>query len=171
MPDKILDIRDKREDLENEQDLLALENGNISDRYLVFYLEEIEFAISLKYITEIVGVQKPTRVPKLPEYVDGIVNLRGQIVPIIDTRTKFGMERIPSTERTSVIVLEDDDIILGLVVDDVDEVVTMLPQSIKPPLVCKTGVESKYISGLGRLHNGKTVFILDGEEILRGEED
>ncbi|NLM79860.1 MAG: purine-binding chemotaxis protein CheW, partial [Clostridiales bacterium] len=94
-------------------------------RYLTFSLDSECYGIEIKYVTEIIGIQPITEVPEMPEYIKGIINLRGRIIPVMDVRLRFKKPFREYDERTCIIVIEIRDIVLGLIIDRVSEVLTI----------------------------------------------
>lgn len=138
-------------------------------RFLTFTIEEQIFGIEIKYVTEIIGMQTITKVPEVPEYVKGIINLRGQIIPVIDVRLKFAKEAMEYNERTCIIVVDINQLSVGLIVDSVDEVLKIEDEEIATPPANKTGFENKYIKGIGKV-NDSVQLLLDCEKLLKTDE-
>ncbi|MGV8906016.1 MAG: chemotaxis protein CheW [Acetobacterium sp.] len=138
-------------------------------RFLTFSLEEEVFGIEIKYVTEIVGIQSITKVPEVPTYIKGIINLRGKIIPVIDVRLKFGKEAIEYNDRTCIIVIDIQDVSVGLIVDNVEEVLTIDDEAISPPPANKTGFENRFIKGIGMV-GGKVQLLLECERLLKNSE-
>jgi purine-binding chemotaxis protein CheW len=138
-------------------------------RYLTFSLGEEIFGIEIRYVTEIVGIQPITKIPEVPVYVKGIINLRGQIIPVLDMRLKFRKEEIDYTNRTCIIVVDIDGMLVGLIVDNVSEVLTISDENIVEPPNYKTGFQNRYIKNIGRANDGVKL-LLDCEKILTNEE-
>ena len=150
------------------------ENKNLEEdtqhgRFLTFTFEEEVYGIEIKYVTEIIGIQSITKVPEVPEYVKGIINLRGKIIPVIDVRIKFGKEAMEYNDRTCIVVIDIIEVSVGLIVDNVDEVLTIDDQEIAAPPANKTGFENRYIKGIGK-SGGKVQLLLDCEKLLKNEE-
>jgi len=138
-------------------------------KYLTFQLGEEDFGLKIEYVTEIIGMQPITVIPEVPDYTKGIINLRGKIIPVICVRTKFKKEPIPYTDRTCIIVVETQDYSVGLIVDEVAEVINIDDKNVSPPPSQKTGVKNRYISGIGKV--GEEIkLLLDCEELFREEE-
>lgn len=137
-------------------------------RFLTFALGNELYGIEIKHVTEIIGIQPITVVPELPEYIKGIINLRGKIIPVMDVRLRFRLQGMEYNDRTCVIVIEIKDIFLGLIVDNVAEVVTILENDIVPPPELGRG-GSKYIRGIGKVNN-EVKLLLDCDKLL-SEED
>ena len=139
-------------------------------RYLTFTLDDNIYGLQIRFVTEIIGVQPATRVPETPEYVKGIINLRGRIIPLIDVRLKFGKEEIEYNERTCIIVIDVDSVAVGLIVDKVDDVLSLDDSQIAlPPSSGSVGFENRYIEGIGKVGD-MVLLLLDAERVLRAEE-
>ena len=102
-------------------------------KYLTFAVDNGNYGIEIKYVTDIIAVQEITPVPNTHNYLKGLINLRGTVVPIIDMRLRFGLPEIPYTQRTCFIVLSLDEMTIGLIVEEVQEVCEIPDASIKPP--------------------------------------
>ncbi len=137
-------------------------------KYLTFALGAEVFGIEIRHVTEIIGMQAITKVPEVPAYVKGIINLRGKIIPLIDMRLKFNKESIPYDDRTCIIVIEVKQIPVGLIVDNVDEVLNISDENIASPPETKTNADNKYIQGIGKAGD-KVQLLLDCEELLMAE--
>ena len=125
---------------ERDQDLFAVnEVDDIENMYLTFDVQDEEYAVNIGYVTEIVGIQKISEVPDVPEFIRGVINLRGKVIPVMDMRLRFGLPWREYGDRTTIIVLELDDpsspgqALTGLVVDRVTDVLSIPPESIAPP--------------------------------------
>lgn len=153
----------------------AMIEGNVEDaedtqkgRFLTFVLGEESYGIDIKYVTEIIGLQPVTAVPELPDYIQGIINLRGKIIPVMDVRLRFKKPFKDYNDRTCVVVIDIEEISIGLIVDRVSEVLTIPDEEIvPPPEINKMG--NKYIKGIGKVGN-EVKLLLDCYKLL-GEED
>jgi purine-binding chemotaxis protein CheW len=123
----------------NDVDMNNFEEDTQHGRFLTFSLEEEVFGIEIKYVTEIVGIQSITKVPEVPAYIKGIINLRGKIIPVIDVRLKFGKQPMVYDDRTCIVVIDITEVSVGLIVDNVDEVLTIDDSNIAAPPANKTG--------------------------------
>ena len=124
-------------------------------KYLTFKVEDGEYGIEISYVTEIIGVQDITRVPNTYEYVKGIINLRGTIVPIIDMRLRFGLPEIEYTDRTCIVVLSMDEVNIGLIVDEVQEVADIADGGIQsPPKAADGRARSFFVKAIGMVGDG-----------------
>ena len=139
-------------------------------RFLTFTIEDNVYGLPIRFVTEIIGVQPATKVPETPDFVKGIINLRGSIIPLVDVRLKFGKEEIPYTERTCIIVIDVNTVAVGLIVDKVDDVLTLEDNQIAlPPSGGSLGFENRYIEGIGKVED-MVLLLLGAEKLLRTEE-
>lgn len=142
-------------------------------KHLTFALGKENYGIPILEVREIIGMLDITEVPKTPEYIKGIVNLRGKIIPIMDLRSKFGMEAVEYTERTCIIVVEVNihgmKRPMGIVVDTVSEVVNIEQGEIEAALDYGAKVEGNFLSGMGKVKD-KVVMILEIEKIVSNED-
>ena len=134
-----------------------------------FNIGEEEFGVDILKVQEINRMLDVTRVPNAPEYVDGVINLRGKVIPIIDLRRRFGMERKEHDKNTRIVVVELNGKVVGFVVDAVREVLR-IPRSVtEPPPQIVAGIEADYITAVGKLED-RLLILLDLEKVLAGEE-
>ncbi|MGD0438123.1 MAG: chemotaxis protein CheW [Bryobacteraceae bacterium] len=124
---------------------------------VTFLLKEEEFGFDIMSVQEIIRLPKMAKVPRTPAYVDGIANLRGVVLPVIDMRTRFGMERAEETDRTRVLVVDIDGVKTGLRVDRVKQVTSVLRSEIEPPPAAIRGTSSDYLEGVVKLDNGQRI--------------
>jgi len=146
---------------------------NMAGKYLSFFLASEEFGIGILKVREIIGMMKITAVPQTPEYVKGVINLRGTIIPIIDLRCKFEMKATDFSERTCIIVVEKEGVSgsfqAGLIVDSVSEVITIGAGEIEPPIVLGEAQQNHYILGIAKLNNGVKM-LLDIDHLVNSRE-
>ena len=138
---------------------------SLDEMYLTFMLADDEFGINISYVTEIIGILAITFVPDLPSYVKGIINLRGQIIPVIDIRLRFQKEPKEYNDRTCVIVLQINDLSIGFIVDSVASCCAIPHESVIDPPPSQRHYHQKYVSGIGRMID-KIVLILDCEKLI-----
>lgn len=124
-----------------------------TEKYLSFYSADVEYAVNIKYVTDIINLLPITFLPKIPKYIKGIVNLRGKIIPVIDIRMRFGKESIEYTEKACIIVMEYSDIVLGILVDAVAEVTDIETSSIMKPPKGNSNEMNKFVSGIYKKNN------------------
>ncbi len=137
-------------------------------KFLTFSLGKEYYGIDILYVTEIVGIQPITVVPELPEFIKGIINLRGKIIPVMDARLKFKKEPKEYNDRTCIIVIDVLELSIGIIVDAVSEVLNISDDNIvPPPNLNSTG--RKYIKSVGK-SNDQVTLILDCEKLLNENE-
>lgn len=154
---------------EIEENTIEFEEDTQKNRFLTFLLGKESYGIEIKYVIEIIGIQSITEIPELPEYVRGIINLRGKIIPVMDVRLKFKKEPKEYNDRTCVIVVDINNISIGLIVDSVAEVITIADgDMVEPPQMYK-GFNNRYIKSIGKVGN-EVKLLLNCEIILTEEE-
>jgi len=142
-------------------------------KYLTFTLADEEYGIGILKIKEIIGMMPITTVPQTPEFVKGVINLRGKVIPVLDLRLRFGMEPIDYTERTCIIVVEIEGqsgtIMIGIVVDAVSEVLNIKAEDIEDTPTFGTRLNTDYILGMAKMEGGVKI-LLDIDRVLSQEE-
>lgn len=141
-------------------------DSKIDDLYMVFMINDQKYALSSKYIIEIIEIMPITKVPFLPEYMKGIINLRSTIIPVMDARMRFGMEPIDYTERTCIIIIESNINKMGLIVDAVNEFITIQYNQIMESTSDKDGTKETFINGISQANN-EVQLILDCESLVK----
>lgn len=142
-------------------------------QYLTFMLGGEMFAIGILNIKEIIEYGQPTEVPMMPDYVRGVINLRGRVVPVIDLLPRFGRSASPVSKRTCIVIIdvetdgERQDI--GVVVDAVSEVLQIPASEIEPPPAFGARIRADFIAGMGKINN-KFVILLNVDKVLSVEE-
>lgn len=140
-------------------------------KYLTFSLEDEEFGIEILQIKEIIGMMPIASVPKTPDYVQGVINLRGRVIPVIDLRRRFGLQAVESTERTCIVVVEAGgglsgaDLLTGLVVDSVSEVVTIRAEDTEDAPVFGAQMDTAYLLGMAKIED-RVRLLLDLAPVL-----
>lgn len=139
-------------------------------KYLTFLVGTEEYGIEIRYVTEIIGgIQMITDVPEVPEYIKGIINLRGKVIPVIDINLRFKKPAKDYNDRTCVIVVDMDDLSVGLIVDGVSEVLAIAEADLVPPPDVRAGFYHKYIKAIGKV--GSSVkLLLDCSKLLSDED-
>jgi chemotaxis signal transduction protein len=141
-----------------QEDTLQASAGLKDESQLVtFLLKDEEFGFDIMSVQEIIRLPKMAKVPRTPAYVDGIANLRGVVLPVIDMRTRFGMERAEETDRTRVLVVDIDGVKTGLRVDRVKQVTRVMRSEIEPPPAAIRGATSDYLEGVVKLDKGQRI--------------
>lgn len=136
---------------------------------VTFSIGEEEFGVNILKVQEIIRTMDITKVPRAPEFVEGVINLRGKVIPIIDLRNRFGLSSKPEDKDTRIIVIEINNIIVGFVVDAVSEVLRIPAGTVEPPPPVVAGVDSDYISGVGKLKE-RLLIMLDLDRLLSTED-
>ena len=142
-------------------------------KYLTFSLAEEEYGIGILKIKEIIGMMSITTVPQTPEFVKGVINLRGKVIPVVDLRLRFGMESMDYTERTCIIVVEIEGesgvVLIGIVVDAVSEVLNIKGEDVEETPTFGTKLNTDYILGMAKMEGGVKI-LLDIDRVLSNEE-
>jgi purine-binding chemotaxis protein CheW len=142
-------------------------------KYLTFTLADEEYGIGILRIKEIIGMMPITTIPQTPEFVKGVINLRGKVIPVVDLRLRFGMGSIDYTDRTCIIVVEIDaqagTVMIGIVVDAVSEVLSIKGEDIEETPTFGTKLDTEYILGMAKME-GSVKILLDIGRVLTGEE-
>ena len=145
----------------------------VATQYLTFVLDEEVFAVDVARVREILEMPTITKVPQVPDYMRGVINLRGCVVPVIDLHMKFGMQQAEQTVNTCIIVVEVDmdgeNIVLGALADSVQEVIEIEPSRIEAAPHIGTHLRTDFLKGMGK-HNERFVMILDIDKVFSGEE-
>ncbi len=146
-----------------------IEEDTMHGRYITFRVDEQMYGIQIRYVTEIIGIQPVSQLPEMPDHVKGIINLRGKIIPVVDMRLKFKRPATEYTEKTCILVIDNDLICAGLIVDEVADVLTIRDEDISPTPNCGAGINCRYLEGIGKV--GKEVkLLLDCEALFSSEE-
>lgn len=147
-------------------------NGSViagSTQYLTFRLQEEVYAVDVANIREILDFTTVTKVPRTPDFMRGVINLRGSVVPVVDLKLKFGLPETEKTVNTCIIVMElsigGETVVIGSLADAVQEVLEMEPEQIVPAPRIGTGMKTEFIRGMGK-HNDKFIIILDIDRIF-----
>ena len=142
-------------------------------KYLTFTMADEEYGIGILKIKEIIGMMPITTVPQTPEFVKGVINLRGKVIPVIDLRLRFGMDDIDYTERTCIIVVEIQGnagtVQIGIVVDAVSEVLNVNKEDIEDTPAFGTKLNTDYILGMAKMEGGVKI-LLDIDQVLSADE-
>lgn len=147
--------------------------GRLAGKYLTFALGREEYGLEILKVREIIGYMDITAVPRTPEYVRGVINLRGQVISVIDLRAKFGMESAARTDQTCIIVVEIQRngrrLNTGIVVDRVSEVLNIGADKIEGPPEFGAAVRVEFILGMGKI-NDSVKILLDIDKVLSAED-
>jgi purine-binding chemotaxis protein CheW len=146
---------------------------NREGKYLTFTLAGEEYGIGILKVKEIIGIMAITTVPQMPDYLKGVINLRGKVIPVVDLRLKFGMEAMDYTERTCIIVVEiactGQKVMIGILVDSVSEVLNIKGSDIEDAPNFGSRLNTDYILGMAKT-GGKVKILLDIDRVLSTQE-
>jgi purine-binding chemotaxis protein CheW len=145
-----------------------MEEDTQKGKFLTFPLGGEDFGIEIKYVTEIVGIQAITTIPDIPEYIKGIINLRGKIIPVMDVRLRFKKEPIAYGGRTCIVVIEIKEVTIGLIVDSVSEVISIPDENIVPPPQMNSSFHNTFIESIAKVGN-EVKLILHCDRLLNEE--
>ena len=149
------------------------EETKMSEQFLTFRLGEETFALDIFRVCEVLEFKKVTKVPRTPDFMRGVINLRGKVVPVIDLNLKFDLPQTETTVNTCVIIVEvtrdGESLTLGALADSVREVMELDPSNIEPPPKIGTSLKIEFIKGMGK-HNGEFLIILDIDKIFSANE-
>ena len=152
---------------------MSVSSINGTRQYLTFQLGEEIFAIDVANVREILEYTTVTRMPRAPEYMRGVINLRGSVVPVVDMREKFGMDRMEKTIDTCIVVVEvvsgDGNIVMGALVDSVQEVFELEADQIEPAPKIGTHLRTEFIAGMGK-RDERFIIILDTSKVFSSDE-
>lgn len=148
---------------------MEIEEKVIQEQYLTFFLADEEYAINIQRVKEIIEYTTVTKVPKVPEWIRGVINLRGNVVPVVDLSVRFGLEERPVTKTTCMVIAEVEQdrerTVMGVIADAVNQVINLAPQDIEEPPAFGTRVRLEYLSGMGKLGK-KFALILNIDSVL-----
>lgn len=145
----------------------------MAGKYLTFKLTTEEYGLEILKVQEIIGMMNVTHVPRTPNFVRGVINLRGQVIPVVDLRLKFGMEGKGDTEKTCIIVVQVEwksaRVRMGVIVDEVSEVLDIAAEQIEPSPDFGAATSTDFILGMGKI-GAKVVMLLDVDKVLSNKE-
>lgn len=134
-------------------------------KYLTFHLGETEYALEILKVREIIGMMNVTEVARTPEFVRGVMNLRGKIIPVLDLRRVLAMQPVPDDEETRIIVVELTEIEVGIVVDRVQEVLDVAEEGVEDPPSFGLAVNTDFVLGMAK-SEGRVTILLDVDRVL-----
>jgi len=134
--------------------------ANTEHQLVGFNLEEEKFGVDIMDVQEIIKIPEITRVPKAPQFVEGMINLRGQVLPVIDCRKRFDLESRERVDSNRIIVVNIEGKTMGIIVDSVSEVLRLPDEAVEPPPPIITGVDAEYLDGIGKMEDGKYLISL-----------
>lgn len=148
-------------------------SANRGGKYLTFVLGKEEYGLAILKVREIIGFMEITAVPRTPEFVRGVINLRGQVIAVVDLRAKFGMDKTERTEHTCIIVVEmvqeGRKLSTGIIVDKVSEVLNIAAENVEDAPAFGCGVKTDFIVGMGKIGHSVKI-LLDIDRVLTDQE-
>lgn len=163
---------DQTAEEQKEKEEQELENDTPQNQYLIFSVDNESFGIDINYVIEIIGMEMITTVPDLQKYMKGVINLRGKVIPVMDVRLRLHKPEKEYNDRTCIIVVEINTIYMGLIIDEVLEVINIERENIMPPPKNgreKENITNRYIWGIIKINN-TVKLLLDGEKLLEKTE-
>ena len=143
--------------------------GDHLEKYLTFIVDKEIYGLEILKVREIVAMLHISRVPLVPDYVKGVINLRGKVIPVIDIRLKFKMDGIDYDEHTTIIIVDVDEISVGFIVDETSEVVKIKQENLMPPPKFGTTIDTSFLKSMAKTENSITM-IVDLEELFSSDE-
>lgn len=143
--------------------------SKMNNRYLTFFIEAEQYGLDISRIKEIISMMPITHIPKTPDFVKGVINLRGSIIPVVDVRLKFGMPAVEQTVDTTVVIYEVASVSIGFIVDRVEDVITINEDKISDAPDFGGGIDTTFISGVAEVEEG-VIMILDLKNIFDNNE-
>ena len=148
-------------------------NEKQRNKYVTFKSGNEYFGLKIEYVNEIIVYQEITEIPESDDYIKGLINLRGKIIPVIDVRVRFKQEQLEYTDRTCIIIVNVNDIVVGLIVEKIAEVVEIKEEDILPPPSIVIGgdekVQNKYVYAIGKVGDSVKLLV-DPDRILKDED-
>ena len=162
----------EREPIEpiEKEDLEDVEIDEGTTNLVTFRLGSGEYAIDIMQAKEIIKMEKITLIPNAPYFVEGVINLRGNIIPIIDLKKRFNLEESEGDKNTGIIIAKIEDVDMGIMIDSISKVVSMANSDIQPPPSMLQGIGQRYIKGVGKMED-KLLVVLDLDKLFTNEED
>jgi purine-binding chemotaxis protein CheW len=145
----------------------------LAGKYLTFKLANEEYGLEILKVQEIIFMQEVTKIPRTPDFVRGVINLRGKVIPVVEIRSKFGMETTEDTINTCIIVVQiggaDSSLTMGIIIDDVSEVLDIMPADIQETPSFGAEIDTDFIMGVGKIGDNLKM-LLDIEKVLTSDE-
>lgn len=154
---------------ENEEVSKLDRLGDHLEKYLTFIVDEEVYGLEILKVREIVAMMHISKVPLVPNFVKGVINLRGKVIPVIDIRLKFNMQAIEYDDHTTIIIVDIDDIAIGFIVDKTSEVVKIDKTNLMPPPKFGTSIDTSFIKSMAKTQ-GNITMIVDLDKIFSNEE-
>jgi purine-binding chemotaxis protein CheW len=147
-----------------------MSEGTQSHTYILFNLAGTKYAVNSQYVQQLEMVDSFTTVPNAPQFIEGIAFLRGQVVPVMNLRVRFGLEKRPFDQRTRLIVVKDETRIVGFIVDSAREFISIPEEAIQPPPEFVSGMSARYLHGVATLGE-QVILLLNVAEVMQSVEE
>ncbi len=174
-------------DLEKKQETITQQLSNVGDgtiktddgeevsegqivQLVTFNLDDVDYGVDILLVHEILRIPQITRLPNTPKFIKGVINLRGNVIPVVDIRGRFGFKLEKLTDLSRIIVIEAENKQIGLLVDNVASVIRLKDSNVDPPSVFIEGISEEFITGVGRLKD-RLVVILNLKNVLYTDEE
>ncbi len=141
-------------------------SDEMENMYLNVYIGQEVYGIEIRYVLQIVGMQEINPMPEMPAYMKGFINLRGNVIPVVSMRERFGQMDDPYTERTCIVIAQVGDREIGLIVDAIKETVTIEPERISPQPTTSSSSSNSYIVGIAQLGNNHVSILIDVQKLF-----
>lgn len=152
-------------DVQNMEEVFVDEMENM---YLNFYVDKDVYGVEIRYVIQIVGMQEINAMPEMQMYMKGFINLRGNVIPVVSMRERFGKWDEPYNERTCIVIVSVGDREIGLIVDAIKETITIEPEKISPQPKTAQSAGTAYIIGIAQLEGGSVSMLLDAQKLFGG---
>ncbi len=152
-----------------EERTVDLASGGDEKQLVVFQLAAELYGVEISRVHEIIRLQSVTRVPRAPAFVEGVINLRGKVIPVVDLGRRFGLPLGEHSRASRIVVVEIGDQVVGIIVDAVSEVLRVNTSIVEPPSPVVAGIDSEYLEGIAKLPD-RLVILLDLDRVLAKEE-
>ncbi len=144
--------------------------GQSEEQLVAFQLDNETYGVNISIVREIIRLQTITEVPKTPYFVEGVINLRGNIIPVIDLHKRFDLSQKDQTQHSRIMVVEVEEVTVGMIVDSVSEVLRIPIDKIDPPPPAISGLDSAYLRGVGKLED-RLIMLLDLNQVLHEKKE
>jgi purine-binding chemotaxis protein CheW len=145
------------------------EQASVELQLVVFHLQGEEFAVDIHRVREVLKITQITPLPQALNFIEGVINLRGEVIPVVDLRKRFNIKNTEQTGESRIIIVEIDESLVGLIVDSVTEVLHLMSSAVEPPPRRLVGTRTEFIKGVGKLGD-RLLIILDLEQLLSTDE-
>lgn len=157
--------------MDNELNMFeSTENDEINNMYLNFYVGEGVYGVAIRHVLQILNMQEINPMPEMPAYMKGFINLRGNVIPVVSMRERFGQFDESYTDRTCIIIVQVGDREIGLIVDAIKETLTIEPENVCPQPTTSQNSENVYIIGIAKLGGGQVSILIDSQKLFSNYE-